>query len=153
MRFFSEVLTYCVILQAFICYCSSSDVYDVRTCERVCVLFIGIVQRNGACLTWKSAIEIKSLLLLLVFNHQEETRSSTASMLMSQVQCSDFSPHKTGTARQALSSSAFPAISLGFTIIGDILCKRSVFKSNHRGSHIPSSWMVCDGCVFVTGVQ
>ena len=30
----------------------------------VCVLFIGIVQRSWACLTWKSAIEIKSLLLL-----------------------------------------------------------------------------------------
>ena len=46
MRFFSDVLTYCVMLQAFICYCSSSDVYDVRACVRVCVLFIGIVQRN-----------------------------------------------------------------------------------------------------------
>ena len=44
MRFFSDVLTYCVMLQAFICYCSSSDVYDVRA--RACVLFIGIVQRN-----------------------------------------------------------------------------------------------------------
>ena len=32
MRFFSDVLTYCVMLQAFICYCSSSDVYDVRVC-------------------------------------------------------------------------------------------------------------------------
>ena len=31
----------------------------------VYVLFIGIVQRNWACLTWKSALEIKSLLLLL----------------------------------------------------------------------------------------
>ena len=45
--FFSlDVLTYCVMLQAFICYCSSSDVYDVRACARVCVLFIGIVQRS-----------------------------------------------------------------------------------------------------------
>ena len=44
--FFSDVLTYCVMLQAFICYCSSSDVYDVRVCARACVLFIGIVQRN-----------------------------------------------------------------------------------------------------------
>ena len=32
---------------------------------RARVLFIGIVQRNWACLTWKSAIEIKSLLLLI----------------------------------------------------------------------------------------
>ena len=63
--FFSDVLTYCVMLQAFICYCSS-DIYDVRACARACVLFIGIVQRNWACLTWKSAIEIKSLLLLLL---------------------------------------------------------------------------------------
>ena len=38
MRFFSDVLTYCVMLQAFICYCSSSDVYAVRACarKRVC---------------------------------------------------------------------------------------------------------------------
>ena len=64
--FFSDVLAYCIMLQAFICYCSSSDVYDVRACARVCVFFIGIVQRNWACLTWKSAIEIKSLLLLLL---------------------------------------------------------------------------------------
>ena len=64
MRFFSDVLTYCVMLQAFICYCSSSDVYDVRACALACVLFIGIVQSNWACLTWKSAIEIKLLLLL-----------------------------------------------------------------------------------------
>ena len=71
---FSDVLTYCVMLQAFICYCSYVSCYDtcmcvcVCTCVRVCVcvllllLFIGIVQRNWACLTWKSAIEIKSLL-------------------------------------------------------------------------------------------
>ena len=40
MRFFSDVLTYCAMLQAFICYCSSSDVYDVRACARarVCVI-------------------------------------------------------------------------------------------------------------------
>ena len=35
--FFSDVLTYCVMLQAFICYWSSSDVYDVRACARACV--------------------------------------------------------------------------------------------------------------------
>ena len=47
MRFFSDVLTYCVMLQAFICYCSSSDVYDVHVCARARVwVFIGIVQRN-----------------------------------------------------------------------------------------------------------
>ena len=39
MRFFSDVLTYCVMLQAFICYCSSSDVYDVRACARACVCY------------------------------------------------------------------------------------------------------------------
>ena len=37
----------------------------VCVCVCVCVLFIGIVQRNWACLTWKSALEIKSLLSLL----------------------------------------------------------------------------------------
>ena len=39
----------------------------VCVCVCVCMLFIGIVQRNWACLTWKSAIEIKSLLLLLLW--------------------------------------------------------------------------------------
>ena len=39
MRFFSDVLTYCVMLQAFICYCSSSDVYDVRARARACVCY------------------------------------------------------------------------------------------------------------------
>ena len=69
MRFFffplSDVLAYCVMLQAFICYCS----FVRCSCcarARVCVLFIAIVQRNWACLTWKSALEIKSLLLLLL---------------------------------------------------------------------------------------
>ena len=39
MRFFSDVLTYCVMLQAFICYCSSSDVYDVHACACACVCY------------------------------------------------------------------------------------------------------------------
>ena len=53
-----------VVYDACVCVCVC-----VRACVRACVcvllLFIGIVQRNWACLTWKSAIEIKSLLLLL----------------------------------------------------------------------------------------
>ena len=40
------------------------QMFLTRAC--VCVLFIGIVQRYCACLTWKSALEIKSLLLLLL---------------------------------------------------------------------------------------
>ena len=69
--FFSDVLTYCVMLQAFICYCSFIRCFwcaRARACVHacVCVLLIGIVQRTWACLTWKSAIEIKSLLLLLL---------------------------------------------------------------------------------------
>ena len=51
----------CIMLQAIICYCSY-----VRCLWCVCMLlFIGIVQRSWACLTWKSAKEIKSLLLSL----------------------------------------------------------------------------------------
>ena len=69
---------------------------------RVCVLFIGIVQRNWACLTWKSAIEIKSLLLLLLL------------LLLLQVSC-NFS-----NVLFLSSSSAFPAMSLGFMIFGAI---------------------------------
>ena len=37
--FFSDVLTYCAMLQAFICYCSLSDVYDVSACARVCAFY------------------------------------------------------------------------------------------------------------------
>ena len=51
------------------------------------------------------------------------------------------------------SSSVFLAISLGFTILGEIFGYVTVFYSNHRGSHIPSSWMVPAGCVFVAGIH
>ena len=45
--FFSDVLTYCVMLQAFLyAIVLSSDVFDTRAHACVCVLFIGIVQRN-----------------------------------------------------------------------------------------------------------
>ena len=55
------------------------------------------------------------------------------------------------------SSSAFPAISLGFTSLGEIFAYVALFSflffsfflSNHRGSHIPSSWMVHAGCVLL----
>ena len=47
-----------------------------------------------------------------------------------------------------------PALSLEFTILGDILAYvTGFFFSIHRGSHIPSSWMVHAGCVFVAGIQ
>ena len=45
------------------------------------------------------------------------------------------------------SSSAFQAISLGFTIFWWAFCTCDqffFFLSNHRGSHIPSSWMSSD---------
>ena len=42
---------------------------------------------------------------------------------------------------QFSSSSAFPAMSLGFSIFGEILAYVTVFKPNHRRSHIPSSWI------------
>ena len=65
MRFFFFLRCFNIL-----CYASGFYmlVFVVRClcCARVCVLFIGIVQRNWACLTWKSAIEIKSLLLLLL---------------------------------------------------------------------------------------
>ena len=48
------------------------------------------------------------------------------------------------------SSSVFPATSLGFTIFGEIFAYVAFFffaffLSNHRGSHIPSSWMMHAG--------
>ena len=55
------------------------------------------------------------------------------------------------------SSSAFLAISLGFTIFDEIFEYVTVFKkkkkrSNCRGSHILSSWTVYAGCVSVAGI-
>ena len=61
MRFFSDVLTYCVMLQAFICYCSSSDVYDVRA--RACVLFIGIVQ---LCVNMEKRNRNKIIIIIII---------------------------------------------------------------------------------------
>ena len=72
---------YCVMLQAFFLLLFLCQMFMMHVCVCVCVcvcvsvcvcffflllLFIDIVQRNLACLTWKSAIEIKSLLLLLL---------------------------------------------------------------------------------------
>ena len=47
-----------------VCVCVCVCVCGCCCCCCLLLLFIGIVQRNWACLTWKSAIEIKSLLLL-----------------------------------------------------------------------------------------
>ena len=53
------------------------------------------------------------------------------------------------------SSCAFPARSLGFVIFWwDVyVCDCFAFKSNHWGSHIPSLWMVRDGCVSAAGID
>ena len=40
---------------------------------------------------------------------------------------------------------------LGSPFLGEIFAYVTVFQSNHWGSHIPSSWMVYAGCVFVVG--
>ena len=50
---------------------------------------------------------------------------------------------QTSPSTDSSSSSAFPAFSLGFTILVRFLRMwPSFFPSNHRGSHIPSSWMM-----------
>ena len=46
-----------------------------------------------------------------------------------------------------------PAISLGFTIYGEIFAYVIGFSCNHSGSLIPSSWMVRDWCVFVADIH
>ena len=52
------------------------------------------------------------------------------------------------------SSSMFPAIFLGFTTLGEIFAYVTILQSNHRGSHIPSLWMMMHaGCVFVAGIH
>ena len=51
------------------------------------------------------------------------------------------------------SSSVFPDIFLGFTILGEVFAYVTFFYSNHRGSHIPSSCIVCAVCVFVAGIH
>ena len=52
-----------------------------------------------------------------------------------------------------LSSSAFPAMSLRFTILVEICSYWTVFQSNQWGSHILSSWMVHAVCVFVADIH
>ena len=52
------------------------------------------------------------------------------------------SPHLTKVPRTAA------------TILGELFAYATVFfSSNHRGSHIPSSWMVHAGCVFVASTH
>ena len=50
------------------------------------------------------------------------------------------------------SSSAFQAIPLGFTILGEIFAYVTVIQSNHWGGLIPSLWMVHARCVFVASI-
>ena len=44
-----------------------------------------------------------------------------------------------------------PAISLGFTMLGEIFVYVTIFQSNHWGSHIPSLLMAYAWCIFVAG--
>ena len=53
-------------------------------------------------------------------------------------------PHMILCPYNSSSSSAFPAMSLGFTTLGEMFAYVTIFfifYSNHRGSHIPSSWI------------
>ena len=45
------------------------------------------------------------------------------------------------------SSSAFLAIPLGITILGEVFAHVTIFQANYSGSHISSSYMVHAGCV------
>ena len=58
----------------------------------------------------------------------------------------------------SICSSVFPAISLRFTIFGEIFehvafLSFFFFSSDHRGSHIPSSQIVHAECIFVAGIH
>ena len=50
-------------------------------------------------------------------------------------------------------ASVIPARSLGFTSFGEIFASVTVFLSCNWGSHIPSSWMVHAGYIFVASIQ
>ena len=58
-----------------------------------------------------------------------------------------------GVHQSSSSSSTFPARSLGVTVLGEIFAYVTVFESNHKGSHIRSSWMMHAGCVFLAGIH
>ena len=45
------------------------------------------------------------------------------------------------------------ALSLDSPFFGEIFAYVTVFQSNHSGSHIPSSWMLHAGCVFVADIH
>ena len=57
------------------------------------------------------------------------------------------------TTSSSSSFSVYPAISLRFTIFGEIFEYVTIFQSNHRGSHILSSWMMHAGCVFEANIH
>ena len=40
-----------------------------------------------------------------------------------------------------------------FTIFGEMFAYVTILKSNPGGNHIPSSWIVHVGCVFVAGIH
>ena len=46
-----------------------------------------------------------------------------------------------------------PQLYLWSSPLGEIIAYVTAFLSNHRGSHIPSSWMAHAGCVFVAAIH
>ena len=57
---------------------------------------------------------------------------------------------------QSITTSSFPAFPSyisGVQHFGWDVCVCDYFRSNHWGSHIPSSWVVHAGCVFVAGIH
>ena len=147
MRFFSDVLAYCVVLQAFICHCSfvrCSWCACVRA--RLCVLFIGIVQRNWACLTWKSAIEIKLLLLLLL------CVGLTGALILSVSKCgTDWSDGTLSVAMYGTNWTLFLCLCVGLTgALTLFLCLCvGLTEPWHSVSMCGTDWSPDTFCVYV----
>ena len=71
-----------IMLCVCVCVCT-----HVCVCVCVCVLFICIVQHNWACLTWKSAKEIKSLLNIIIINRRQPVEKDGESQTLPYVPC------------------------------------------------------------------
>ena len=56
-------------------------------------------------------------------------------------------------AHQSSSPPAFPAMSVGITILGELFTYMTIILFSHKGSHISSSWMVHAWCVIVAGIH
>ena len=89
----------------------------------------------------------------ICFSHNQTTKgAATDTCANASLDCTS-SLHLYTTDTGLPSSSAFPRYISGAHHLGWEFCVSDCFYSSHWGSHIPSSWMVPVGCVFVASIH